>query len=525
MFTSNIVSTDVFIATKQLLTLMNVNINIRSLSELVSNSKDFPSLASIENILEVLRIKNMAVALKEENLEQIPLPAIAHLTVEDGIFVTISKVENNKVEWYHYKNGWQNESILDFSKKWSGIALLVDSDTTLYAQKQFADKHNMFKRNSNIIFSSALILIICTYLGLFHPFLSQNWNVLLVFFFNLIGLSICFFAASWVHIKENISNIRQERNLNMTFIKRIYFNMEEIGVYYFFSGFLLATINIYKGFLDFHVLMFLFSIVFIFSILFIRYFTTFNKKFKIAALIILYSTAILYYFQSKHTFFTSSMSSLIYFLLALTIAHLVKSTFENSKVISKNIKKYATLLENVKKNQNYLTEITNTKNLFPPIFKGMKVLEIGDSNATNTITLFGDPSDNLFIQAYEDVINLIKRNESIKTQIILMGVNHNSRNVNKFIKILLSLPMEEQQLVLEDFLKLKGKNIASWMKQKYANITISEESNKIFNLYKSWFEISEKKEIPILLLNGVEMSTLYQVSDIEFIIENIETDA
>ena len=246
MFASNINRTDIAIATKQLLSLMNVNIKENHLSKLLSNSKDFPSLESVIEILETMNIKNVAVALKEENLQEIPLPAIAHLTIDGGLFAAIRNVENNNVEWHHYKNGWQNDSISDFSKKWSGITLLVDCNTTYYAKKKFSVKKGVIKKNISIILSSILLLGISCYLGFLNPFLYQKWDILLLFLLNLIGMGICFFALSGEHTNEKVSIIRQERNINMIFMKRIYFYIEEIGIYYFFSGFLLTFIIIYK---------------------------------------------------------------------------------------------------------------------------------------------------------------------------------------------------------------------------------------------------------------------------------------
>jgi ABC-type bacteriocin/lantibiotic exporter with double-glycine peptidase domain len=147
----NPVQKNAFFATKHLLTLMGVNIRAKALTDLLVSSRDFPSLASIVETLEMLKIKNLPVSLKEEQLQEIPLPAIAQLTIDGDIFVPVRKIDKQIVEWCHEKKGWQREPLTEFNKKWNGILLLVDDNSAFYAKKEFSNKPNFFAEYASII--------------------------------------------------------------------------------------------------------------------------------------------------------------------------------------------------------------------------------------------------------------------------------------------------------------------------------------------------------------------------------------
>ena len=168
MTTLNPTQSNTFFATKQLLSLMNVNIKEKLLADLLINSRDFPSLAAIVDTLETLKIKNLPVFLKREQLEEIPLPAITQLTIDGDLFVPVRKIENQNVEWCHDVKGWQNDSIEAFSQKWNGIALLVDANTVFYAQKKFGKQNSYTVRDLPIIVSTLAFLIIYYLLGFFN---------------------------------------------------------------------------------------------------------------------------------------------------------------------------------------------------------------------------------------------------------------------------------------------------------------------------------------------------------------------
>ena len=192
---------NVFFATKQLLALMSVNIKPKVLTDLLVGSREFPSLASVVAVLETLKIKNLPVFLKKEQLVEIPLPAIVQLTINDNIFVPVRKIENQNVEWCDEKTGWQSESLAEFIPKWTGIVLLVDDSTTFYAKKEFSKESNLITQYLNISIVSLTFLYAAYLIDLFDTLFSQTWQTLLLFIANVIGLIIFFSVSHWKNIE------------------------------------------------------------------------------------------------------------------------------------------------------------------------------------------------------------------------------------------------------------------------------------------------------------------------------------
>jgi uncharacterized membrane protein len=126
-------------ATKTLLDLGGVHVTKRSLREALWQHPDFPSLNSLNGVLTDFRLPNMATRLSPEQLSEIPLPALAYLNIDGGSYAPIRKV-GPQVEWLHTRHGWQSESFNAFVQKWEGITLLIEpaehSGEPDYAQKR-----------------------------------------------------------------------------------------------------------------------------------------------------------------------------------------------------------------------------------------------------------------------------------------------------------------------------------------------------------------------------------------------------
>ena len=460
MVTFNPVQRNAFFATKQLLALMNVNIKAKTLTDLLVSSRDFPSLAAIVETLETLKIKNLPISIKEEQLKEIPLPAIAQLIIDGDVFVPIRKIENQNVEWCHEKKGWQSESLTEFAQKWNGVILLVDDSTTFYAKKEFTNKSNFIAEYSSVILSCLVFVSVAYFLGFFDILLSLNWQTLLLFIINLVGFISFLSIRLWNEIDENKPIIRQESQ--------------------FFRNSLI----------DLKLLLFGLSLL---------------------------NLIICYWFCDTYTY-ENLFDSVLVFLLALSTTHILFSIFRRFRIVQLYNKKLIGITQGLKNNKTLLRDSMSLNKLLPPVFKGMEVIEIGNQNPEHTLLLAGDPTDSVFSSQYFEIKELVNRNENLKMQLILFPLNYNYLKISQFIEILLSLSKENQLLELERFLN-QNKKPSKWL-ESHKNIEATSEAKKIFGLYRSWLDISEKKHFPILALNGIEIPNLYRIDDIEFIIEN-----
>lgn len=109
-----------------LLRLSQVRVTRATLREKLWQHPDFPSLTSLSDTLDELKVDNMAAHLTADQLPEIPLPALAYLSSEGGFFAPVRATAADAVEWWHNKRGWQKDSLVQFNQKWNGVMLLVE---------------------------------------------------------------------------------------------------------------------------------------------------------------------------------------------------------------------------------------------------------------------------------------------------------------------------------------------------------------------------------------------------------------
>lgn len=99
-----------------LLRLGKVRVTHATLQEKLWQHPDFPSLISLSDTLDELKVGNLAAHLTADQLPEIPLPALAYLSSEGGFFAPV-RAAGDAVEWWHNKRGWQTDSLAEFTKR------------------------------------------------------------------------------------------------------------------------------------------------------------------------------------------------------------------------------------------------------------------------------------------------------------------------------------------------------------------------------------------------------------------------
>ena len=109
-----------------------LKIPISRIRQYAGTDKQGTSLYGLIKAAEQLNFKSKAVKTTGIDLNDIPLPTIFHLVLENGIqhFVVVYRIKKNKVRFMDPSSGQLiNQSILSFQNSWKGvIILLVPSD-------------------------------------------------------------------------------------------------------------------------------------------------------------------------------------------------------------------------------------------------------------------------------------------------------------------------------------------------------------------------------------------------------------
>lgn len=145
-------------ATNMLLYLSKVRVTAHSLRDALWQHPDFPSLSALSDVLTDFNVPNMATRLTPDRLPEIPLPALAQLQVDGGVFAPVRKV-GSTVEWLHTQRGWQSESYNDFVHKWTGVALLIEPNATSGEREYAQNRRREWIDSLRIPFIVSVIMV------------------------------------------------------------------------------------------------------------------------------------------------------------------------------------------------------------------------------------------------------------------------------------------------------------------------------------------------------------------------------
>lgn len=108
------------------LKLLGVKVTEKTLTTVLTNHPDYPSLSAISNALRKWQVDSLAIEVEPKQLTDIPTPFIVHNEDEGGFFVVVRAVTDSRVEWLHPNKGWQQDSLNTFTKRRSKISLIAE---------------------------------------------------------------------------------------------------------------------------------------------------------------------------------------------------------------------------------------------------------------------------------------------------------------------------------------------------------------------------------------------------------------
>lgn len=114
-------------ATLNLLHLLNVKVTVPAVKDALLSNPAYPSLLSVSESLKQWNIESEAYSLNAGQLGQLPVPFIAHLNINSGTFVTVTRVKDNEI--VYLKDNGQPLTVTSqvFINQWSGKVLLAEA--------------------------------------------------------------------------------------------------------------------------------------------------------------------------------------------------------------------------------------------------------------------------------------------------------------------------------------------------------------------------------------------------------------
>jgi uncharacterized membrane protein len=176
--------------------------NKTTLKQLITSHPDGDSFYAMVDTLNEINIKNIALKSDIKGLQSNGFPAIAFIiTKEERKFIVVEDISENQVYYYDAHIGDTNESIEEFVRKWTGIALYAEQDeiqAELEQKKNISEKRLLHWRTILTVFSGLTCIVMWS--------VSIVWSPILC---SLLSLCLCGLVISILLTMEEFDESNQ----------------------------------------------------------------------------------------------------------------------------------------------------------------------------------------------------------------------------------------------------------------------------------------------------------------------------
>ncbi len=494
---------------------------------------DEGSMLAYADALNHFKIENAAIRITQEDLVTLPTPFIAFSNIHGGTFSVIKSLNDSAIEWYDTQKGWVNDRLEDFTKTWSGVVLLAET-TVDSGEKNFAKI-----RNTELLNALRIPLAISLFCMVLIFFIFKA-PIQLLQVYILLGLKAIGMLVSTLLLVKSIDNGNSLVNKLCNSGSKIscqsildspaakitsWFTWSDAGFIYFFGSFfaLLFTLYDYSAFRSYANIQLLFSG---FAILFSSYSLYYQGiKAKMWCTLCL-GIVTVFVFEAILSISTLNLEELSFswpslpfiffgFMLPVIFLLIFKSNFSKAQEAQKLRKD----LSKLKSNPQILSALLNSEKDMLAIPADMPIIEIGNTNAENVITMVSNPLCTPCAHMHTRIERLLEEHDNLKCQIIFLSNTAEDDQGGKFVRKLFNLPKVQQANGLHSWFSRNDKNYEFWVTE-FENSYNDFVNNNILDQHLNWVNLAEVKATPSLFFNGKNVSEALKLEDIIFFAKN-----
>jgi hypothetical protein len=499
---------------------------------------DFPSLYSISDSLKKWNVDNIALQTEYKNLEELPVPFIAHTKKGGGNFILVHSI-NGSINYIDEKGKLRKKSREDFHKEWDNIVLLAEK------QEGSGDKNYGIDRKKEIlnslriptILAGSLLLVILYYLVsqsiilsslLLLKFLGSIVTGLLLWFeidkSNPILKQFCSTGS-----KANCTAIlgsKQAKLLNVA-------SWSEIGFFYFSGGFiflLLIPDGLLAGLTFLGIINALALPYVVFSIIYQWRIAKQWCPLCLAVQALLLLEFAIFFFSSWNTnnfaFYFKNVGRtdaewlilISSFLLPVFFWILSKKTY----LVAQDAKQFNKELNRLKYDKVIFHALLSKQNQLKNSPDSLGII-LGNPDAKNTIIKVCNPYCGPCARAHLILEEILKNNNDVKVQIIFTATNDEGDIRAAPVKHFMALLEKKDKVAVESALRYWYNSLDKdyelfATKFPLKNDDLEKVGLKIEKM-SQWCKQMKIAITPTVFLNGYQLPGIYNVNDLKFLIE------
>lgn len=523
----------------QFLRLLHVKVTPSVVAETLQQHPGYPSLLCFSDALATWRVDTVMARIAKENLDQLPLPFLAHLLLPEETLVLVTGIDTGQVRFLINEKE-RVQPVAEFLTKWSGIALLAEktdeSGETTHTNAMGAEIVSRWK--IPVLFVSLSILAVASVapfrdVAALPVFLSYTFLVLL----QLSGIAVTSLLV-WHSIdKDNpvlqkICSAGANTNCNSVLTSKYarvfsWLSWSDIGLMYFTTGFLALMIAGLTRSIPLVSLVAWLSVASFPIVLLSVYFQW--RVFRQWCLLCLCTQVIL--LLQLAVSFAGGLLSIVPLPLpavsdGITLLALGGLTF------SAILTGVPLLMQSqkAKQLQRDLIRLKSDPQIWESLLHGQKQITIttqglgitlGNPAATNTLVKVCNPYCEPCAKAHPEIEELLKENSNLKMQILFMVTNDVSDTKTPVVRHLLAIAEKGDEKLtrkaLDDWYLSDNKDYDLFKALYPMNGELKRQDMKIESMDK-WCTGMEIKYTPTVFINGYQIPEMYAIRDLKYLL-------
>ncbi len=504
---------------------LNVPVTESSALEFLETHPDEGSMLAYADALNHFKIENAAVRIKQEDLITLPTPFIAFSQIHGGTFSVIKNITENTIEWFDTQKGWVNDKLEEFTKTWSGVVLLAETDEKSGEKNYDSKRRNEILSNIRIPIAVSIIALVFFYFILKAPLVSMPTYILL-------GLKIVGMVISTLLFVKSIDNANSLVNKLCNAGSKIscqsildnpaakithWFSWSDAGFIYFFGSFLGLLFSLAEpdSLNTYWAVQLVFSS---FAQLFSSYSLYYQGiKAKMWCTLCL-GIVTIFFFEAILTFSFTSFIAIeiqglfnfaIGFLLPIVFLVLYKTTAIKA-LERKSLKKELTKL---KSNPQIFEALMANQRQMPDIPEEMPIITIGNKNAEHTLTMVSNPLCSPCANMHARIEKILEESENVKCQIIFLSSTNENDVGGQFVRKLLGLSEELRPVALHGWFVRNDKNFEIW-DSGFKDFETQKDTKNIQEYHNFWANQAEIKGTPTFFYNNRLLPEMVKLEDL-----------
>ena len=521
------------------LRLLGVTINPSVVEDTLQHHHEYPSLLSFSDALTTWRIDNVMARIAKENLDQLPIPFLAHLLLPEDALVLVTSIDGSQVQFLIDEKK-RVQPVAEFLAKWSGIALLAEktdkSGESILTGGE--DREGVNRWTIPILVFSLLVLVLVSAIS----FRQVAALPAFITYISLVLLHILGVAATWLMVWHSIDKDNAELqkfcsananiNCNSVLTSRYarlfsWLSWSDIGLMYFATGLLaLIVAGLIRSVPLFSLVAWL-SVVPLPLVLLSVYFQwRVIRQWCLLCLCIQLILLLQLSVSFAGGLFSVELLSpptISVGMILLALGGMTSCTVLTAVTLlirSRKAKQLQKDLVALKFNPQVWQTLLQSQKQVTVATQGLGI-NLGNPGAINTLVKVYGTHCEPCAKAHPEMEKLLEENKNLKMQIIFKISNDGSIPKTPIVEHLLAIAEKgDEKLtlkVLNDWYLSDSKDYDQFKAVNPISSELQQQNSKIEAMDK-WCMEMEIKYTPTVFINGYELPEIYTVEDLKYLL-------